>query len=71
MNGDRKIRQLIRITNSTSMRMRKWGQFSQIIKISTKVITTEKVYTDYISTISHGFKRSTNPTTSSSTFKFL
>ena len=54
-NGDRKILQSIWITSRPTLRKRKWNQLSQS---STKVISIEKTWAGYISTMSQRFKRS-------------
>ena len=41
-NGDRKIRQSIRMKSRPNLRKGKWNQLSQFWRTSTKVITTEK-----------------------------
>ena len=41
-NGDRKIMSSIRITSRPSSRKRKWNQFNQFRRTSTKVIPIEK-----------------------------
>ena len=41
-NGDRKIRQSIRMKSRPNLRKGKWNQLSQFWRTSTKVITIEK-----------------------------
>ena len=43
-NGDKKIMQLIRKTSGAATRMKKWKQFSQFRRTSTKVKPIKKPY---------------------------
>ena len=55
-NGNRKIMQSIRIKRRPPSRIRKWNQFSQFRRKSTKVMPIEKTSTGYISIMCQGFK---------------
>ena len=48
INGDRKIMQPIRITSGPITRWRKWNQFIQCRRASTKVIPSGKTYLSWL-----------------------
>ena len=57
MNCNEKIMQGLRITCESPLRLRKWKQFSQLIRTSTIVIPMKITKTGYIFTLSQGFQR--------------